>query len=258
MKSIPLEQSSVSLSIKEVEDILDLNLPSTARKRRSWWANSFYNERAIFWMMAGWKVGGLDTHSETVTFVRDAQIIDRASVNRGDWGKLRKFFKSLPPKQQQIALTFDELGKHRGMPLPATAFHDRPWWANTKSPQGQAWMSAGWVLENVYFNSKIAVFQRKDKHLHEIKEFIKNILEGSHIRHQPSVETLKNWVSMCRRLGWYFEATVIYERGGLRTDLLQESERAELEEDYETSKRELNMYNDPGSRAPSETDAREG
>lgn len=258
LKSIPHERSGVTLSIKELEDILGVSLPSTARKARSWWANSFYNERAIFWMIAGWKVDSFDAQSEAVTFVRDAKVIERASVNRGNWGKLTRFFKSLPPKQQQIALTFDEIGKHRGMPLPPTAFHDRPWWANTKSPQGQAWMSAGWVLENVYLNSKIAVFRRKDKHLREIRDFVRKILEGSHIRSQPCTATLKNWVSMCRRLGWYFEATVIYERGGLRTDLIQESERQELEYDYEVSKRELNTYNDPDLRVPSETDVREG
>lgn len=109
-------------------------------------------------------------------------------------------------------------------------------------------MSAGWELESVYLNSKIAVFRRKGSihNVDEIREYVKSILEGSHGRSQPGADTLKNWVSVCRRLGWYFEAKTIYECGGLRTDLLRESDRMELEEDYEVSKRELNAYLNSG------------
>lgn len=244
LKSIPQGQSSIDIAVREVEKLLGFSLPMRARKERSWWANSFNNKRAIFWMIAGWKVNGINTNSETITFARDERVIEKASVNRGDWAKLREFFKDLPLKQRQICLTFEKLGKLRGMALPPTAFGDRPWWANTKrSPQGKAWLTAGWKLETVYINSQIAVFRRTGgNYLQEISEFVKAILEGSQIKNQPGVETLKNWIPLCQKIGWYFEATVIYERGGLRTDLLSEAEKVYLEENYNASKRELELY----------------
>lgn len=243
LESIPQERNSTTLSFKELEGILGISLPSTAKRTRSWWANSICNDRAIFWMMAGWKVSSLGTAAGTVTLVRDNSVLAKATASRGDWSKLRKFFKGLPPEQQQIALTFEELGKLRGMDLPATAFRDRPWWANTKSPQGQAWISAGWAVETAYLASKIAVFRRKgSNYLREIRQYVKRIIECPHTQGQPSIESLTNWVSVCRKVGWYFEASVLYERGGIRIDLLSEHERAELDEDYGISKQKLDMY----------------
>jgi hypothetical protein len=43
-------------------------------------------------------------------------------------------------------------------------------------------------------------------------------------------------------VGWYFEGTVLFERGGLSMDALNESERVEVEEDYVVCRRELRRY----------------
>ncbi len=71
-------------------------------------------------------------------------------------------------------------------------------------------------------------------------------VEGIMVTHygRPTPNTLASWLRFCKRVGWYFEATILYERGGLNTDMLSESECAEVDEDYAVCKRELSRYKD--------------
>ncbi len=58
----------------------------------------------------------------------------------------------------------------------------------------------------------------------------------------PSAYVLTGWIRFCRKIGWYFEGKVLYERGGLSLDSLSETERAEVDEDYTVCKREIMRY----------------
>lgn len=62
----------IELTFAEVEAILEASLPPTARRWRSWWANTATTSRvqAAAWMETGYHVGELDLEAETVTFVR--------------------------------------------------------------------------------------------------------------------------------------------------------------------------------------------
>jgi hypothetical protein len=200
----------------------------------------------VRWLDAGWKIGRVDLRGGRVTFVRTDGDIGASKVVRNRYENLRRFFKRVPSQQEQIALTFKEIGSVIGGKLPDTAFHDRPWWANTKSsPQGSSWVTTGWRVEKVFLKAQIVTFRRKgDNLLMSIPRYVKGLLDGSAHIGRPAPSTLASWVRFCKRAGWYFEGTVLYERGGLNTDSLDESECTEVDEDYAVCKRELNRCKD--------------
>ncbi len=233
-----------TLSLDEMERVLGTSLPRTAWIDRPWWANTQRSNHARKWLQAGWKVGQVDLTGKRVTFMR---VDGEAALLRqtpGGYEKLKRFLATLPLQQEQLALTFDDLGKIMGQKLPKTASHDRPWWANTTvSPQGAAWLAAGWRLENVYLGAQVTVFRRKGKSpLRSIPKYVKAILNGTAHPGRPDSHTLSDWMRVCRKVGWYFEGTVLFERGGLSMDALNESERVEVEEDYAVCRRELRRY----------------
>ena len=137
-----------TLRFDEVEGILGDSLPRTARVDRPWWVNTRSSTHAVSWLDAGWKMDKVDLSGGRVTFVRTDGDAGPSKIARNRYENLGCFFKSVPSQQEQIALTFKELGAVMGGRLPDTAFHDRPWWANTKSsPQGSSWMTTGLMVE---------------------------------------------------------------------------------------------------------------
>ena len=72
--------------------------------------------------------------------------------------------------------------------------------------------------------------------LRRVKRFGNALLEGvpPYERDQPeSAATLADWIRQCRRAGLYEYGRVLYEKGGLRFDALNESGQLEVEEDYQ-------------------------
>ncbi|RME47075.1 MAG: helix-turn-helix domain-containing protein [Chloroflexi bacterium] len=65
-------QDTAELSFAQIEGIIEAPLPASARKSRSWWANSSGPSRvqAAAWMEAGYHVSSVDLEQERVTFVR--------------------------------------------------------------------------------------------------------------------------------------------------------------------------------------------
>jgi hypothetical protein len=168
----------------------------------------------------------------------------KKKLKRRMYGNLQEFFKSIPQQQEQVALNLSDFTNIMGHDLPKTAYKDRPWWANTdSSPQGKSWQSAGWKLDSIYLHGKVAVFRRKaEDPLTSIPRYIKAILDGgSHIM-PPPAHKLTSWIRFCRKVGWYFEGKVLYEKGGLSMDSLSEGEHTEVDEDYAVCKRELMRY----------------
>lgn len=164
-------------------------------------------------------------------------------TKRGMYNKLQVFFKAIPQQQEQLALNFSDFTDIMGHALPKTALNDRTWWANTESPQGNSWLSAGWKLENIYMSAKIVVYRRKTENpLKSIPKYMKALLDGGVHIVSPSAHVLTSWIRFCRKIGWYFEGKVLYERGGLSLDSLSETERAEVDEDYTVCKREIMRY----------------
>ena len=54
----------------DVEAILERSLPRSARQRRPWWSNTRTHTQAKAWLDAGWRIRGVDTSRETLSFVR--------------------------------------------------------------------------------------------------------------------------------------------------------------------------------------------
>jgi hypothetical protein len=230
----------ITFSFKELEQKLQIPLPSDAYQQKEWWRNEL-SEQGEMWIMAGWKVIQIDLIEQVVVFARDEGILLKTVNKRTSWSNLKDFFSKLPEKQNQIYLTFEELGKIRGTKLPDTAFRDRTWWANTKGSQGSAWLSAEWEVENVFLQSQIAVFRRKNSnHMTNIQEYIKNMLDKPDKFNPADQKMLADWICFCPKIGWYFEAKILFEKGGLRLDAFDESKQVELNEAYQRSQRELN------------------
>jgi len=66
---------------------------------------------------------------------------------------LELHLRAIPSKVRDVTLSFSELERILGAPLPASASTHRPWWGNQKNsksrPQAHAWLSAGFVVDAV-------------------------------------------------------------------------------------------------------------
>jgi hypothetical protein len=246
LRSLPESEREHTISLGEIEQILGVSLPHSARADRSWWANTQHYTQARRWMSAGWRIIHVNLGRGSVTFVRFKSADETSKVPRGRYRGFLHFLERVPAQQEQIALTFEQVGALAGGTLPAIAFRDRPWWANTKaSPQGSSWLASGWRVEKVFLKAQMVTFRRKGSNpLRSIPQYVKGLLDESAHLGRPAPRTLASWIRLCKRLGWYFEATVLYERGGLDIDPLTESERAEVDEDYRVCKRELARCSD--------------
>ncbi len=67
--------SRLTLTFKEVEDILGQPLPPSARKHQPWWANTDSHSQAKCWLKLGWKSEQITLSGEKVTFVRNGSPI---------------------------------------------------------------------------------------------------------------------------------------------------------------------------------------
>jgi hypothetical protein len=254
----PLPKREIRLTFAQIEETLGSALPPTARKDRPWWANTLASNHGAQWLLAGWKVAHVDLDGESVRFVRDdtkqkalqsqsngKRAVDPTLIRSSRrYSLLRDYLGEIPSEQIQVALTFEEIGQVLGGKLPATAFHDRPWWANTKrSPQGNAWVSAGWRLSAVHLKAQVAVFRRRHEDpLRIIPRFVSDLLDGKTHSTNPGASRIVEWIGFCRRVGWYFEGTVLYERVGLNGATLTEAQEARVEEDYAVCRRELARF----------------
>lgn len=64
-------ETRVTLSYSQIEEILGFALPDTARKfKQSYWANTETHSYASSWMAVGYKTR-VDIDSETVTFIKN-------------------------------------------------------------------------------------------------------------------------------------------------------------------------------------------
>lgn len=71
--------------------------------------------------------------------------------------------------------------------------------------------------------------------LRRMKRFANALLEGVPVRDQDrpdSARTLVEWIRQSRRAGLYEQGRVMYEKGGLDLDRLNEDEQIEVEDDY--------------------------
>src|SRR4051812_24040824 len=68
------------------------------------------------------------------------------------------------PEGQCVTMSFSELSKVLGFPLPKSASTYRAWWANHRGthPHANTWLDAGFAVENVNLAEATVRFVRKD------------------------------------------------------------------------------------------------
>ncbi|MBC6498063.1 MAG: hypothetical protein GDA54_07110, partial [Alphaproteobacteria bacterium GM7ARS4] len=132
-------------TFSEIEDVLGLRLPNSARTYRPWWGNVATHtsrpSQTRAWMAAGYKIGDVDLQQERVTFMF------------GDSGERRHKYEPLYDYLCQLdgmtwRATFSEVEDVLGFRLPDSARTYRPWWGNvathtSRPSQTRAWMAAG-------------------------------------------------------------------------------------------------------------------
>lgn len=71
LQKVPINDVSISLSFKEIEQIIGDELPASARLYRVWWSNNLkVNPQAQQWWEAGWRVSTIRMAEEVVVFTR--------------------------------------------------------------------------------------------------------------------------------------------------------------------------------------------
>lgn len=61
--------ATLNLEYKDIEKLLGVDLPDSARVHRAWWANDYTSHvHARAWLSAGWVVDSVDMNAEQVTF----------------------------------------------------------------------------------------------------------------------------------------------------------------------------------------------
>lgn len=106
----PLNQETIPLTFRQVEEIIGESLPASARKHRAWWSNHLeFNPQARQWWEVGWRVATVRMTEEIVVFAR-VEERKKAYI---------KFFSSL----------LDQLASRRAFPMKPL------------SPDGQNWIT---------------------------------------------------------------------------------------------------------------------
>jgi CBS domain-containing protein len=74
LRELPMRTTELKFTFDEIEAQIDLELPSSARKHRSWWANdSVSHAHSQEWLDAGWRVSTVNMSEERVKFVRNKE-----------------------------------------------------------------------------------------------------------------------------------------------------------------------------------------
>ena len=61
----------VRLNLEEIEGIIGGQLPPSARRHRSWWANDWVGDvQSKYWLQAGWRVASVNLTDQVITFIR--------------------------------------------------------------------------------------------------------------------------------------------------------------------------------------------
>jgi DNA-binding XRE family transcriptional regulator len=63
------------------------------------------------------------------------------------------------PQDAPVTLTFEQIESMTGIALPSSARASRAWWANSTTPQGSAWLEAGWVADAVDIEEAWVIFR---------------------------------------------------------------------------------------------------
>ncbi|MEM9121026.1 MAG: DUF4268 domain-containing protein [Cyanobacteria bacterium P01_F01_bin.56] len=144
----------ITCTFKEIEIVIQDELPPSARQHRNWWANdSVSHAQSIQWLEAGWRVSSVNMSTERVVFSR---MGDRQS-------KYIDFFSQLQEKLQ----TIDELAIK-----PQTNPQGRHWFVLFVGPSSKGKKPLGykppWIVfsfaRKSRFRIETYINEREQKH----------------------------------------------------------------------------------------------
>ncbi len=87
--------------------------------------------------------------------------VSRSSGSRGSYAPLAEHLVGVSGLSTQ--LSFAQVERILGRPLPDSALHHRAWWANDAKgshSHATAWMGAGWLVDSVDLNAATVRFRR--------------------------------------------------------------------------------------------------
>lgn len=90
------------------------------------------------------------------------QVDEERVPGESRYTPLAEYLYQLPANRSRVTLTFSEIERIIGGPLPASAHEYRAWWSNDTSRQAQAeqWLSAGWRTDEVDQTRGFVTFSR--------------------------------------------------------------------------------------------------
>ena len=160
-------------TLDELERVLDFDLPQSARRYASWWANTNATPQGRAWGAVG-LAARIDSLDEgTVRFEQAAAPTKSASVDqaapdteskppRSKGSRKSKYEAWIPflsSKETPFTVGFDDLEQALGLELPGSASGHRAWWANTPAtPQGKLWGSLGLVTKSANIANRTVTF----------------------------------------------------------------------------------------------------
>ena len=77
----------------------------------------------------------------------------------GKYSPLEHYLRELPASQKEVTMSFEQIERILNDKLPPSAYKYQAWWANEKEGNhvnARAWANAGWKIDNVDFNRKLA------------------------------------------------------------------------------------------------------
>ena len=195
----------------DIEQALGFELPPSASRHASWWANSPSLPHSNIWYRLGFAVVAPDFNSRVVTFVRRAKkeqsakttgkrkpnVARAGSRTTGAGSRTTRKSKYTPladfltRKGLPYVATFSEIEKVLGFPLPQSALEHTAWWANShRSAQGRAWDSVGLSSKTPKLAERTVTFARKHE-VHSVSqdEPMTALQDPSDLQTQPTSET---------------------------------------------------------------------
>ena len=77
----------------------------------------------------------------------------------GKYTPLENYLRELPASEIEVTLSFEQIERIINAKLPPSAYGYQQWWENEKEGNhvnARAWANAGWKVESVDFNRKLA------------------------------------------------------------------------------------------------------
>jgi hypothetical protein len=88
----PVDKDQVTVTFREIEQMIGGDLPTSAREHRAWWGNNAKGHaQSRQWLETGWQVSSVSMRGERVTFARSRQE------------RYEKFFSALLDELKKVA-----------------------------------------------------------------------------------------------------------------------------------------------------------